>query len=227
MRPVPARTVRHAAVILTLVAVFGSTAGCGGGAANQAPAVVPRSAHETSAQAPVAPAPEARAPVGGTLATGWKYRFDMISPANQNFGVTTREVYLYFRPDTTSVGFRLENRLGVPIRILWEECTFLDVYGRSFRAVHRGGTYDTRDQPQEPTYVRAGETYSDFIIPVDLVNSPDAASGQGVRPLLPTDLSAQSMVGRVFGPNLVLALENDVRQTFEVRFKVVSVYSDR
>ncbi len=48
-----------------------------------------------------------------------------------------------------------------------------------------------------------------------------------MRPLLPTDLSAQSMVGRIFGPTLVLGAENDVRREFEVRFKVASVYSER
>jgi len=229
MRPVSARFARLATLFAAGALLVGS-AGCGGGAAHHPPSATPKPASAPVAQAdqaPIAPAPQPRVPEGSALATGWKYRFDMISPPNTNFGVTTREVYLYFRPDTTSVGFRVENRLGVPVKIFWDESTFLDVYGRTYKAVHRGVTYDTKDMPQEPTYVRPGETYADFLIPVDLLNSPEAATGQGVRPLLPTDLSAQSMIGRVFGPNLVLGLENDVRVSYDIRFKVASVYSDR
>lgn len=228
MRPVSVRLAGPAVLVLAAAFVLGSAAGCGGGAVNTGPSAAPKPAPVAERdQAPVAPAPQARVPDGTSLATGWKYRYDMISPQNSNFGVTTREVYLYFRPDTTSVGFRLENRLGVGIKIYWDESTFLDVYGRSFKAVHRGVTYDNKDSPQEPTYVAPGATYADYLIPVDLLNVPTAAAGQGVKAMLPTDLSAQSMVGRIFGPNLVLGLENDVRQTFEIRFKIVSAYSDR
>ena len=67
----------------------------------------------------------------------------------------------------------------------------------------------------------------DFVIPVDLLNDPEAAAGQGGRKMLPTDLSAQSLIGRTFGPNLTFEVENAARQTFEVRFKVVSAYQDR
>ena len=233
MRPDPTRAVRRAVLLLLSAAVVASFApGCGGGSANTGPTVVPKTPAsgpvvEAPDQAPVAPAPDTRQTNGTSMATGWKYRYDMISPPNSNFGVTTREVYLYFRPDTNSVGFRLENRLGVGIKIYWDESTFLDVYGRTFKAVHRGVNYDNKDQVQEPTYVAPGQTYADFLIPVDLLNVPTAAAGQGVKSMLPTDLSAQSMIGRIFGPTLVLGLENDVRQSFEVRFKVASVYSER
>lgn len=192
----------------------GALAGCGGGAVDSAPSAAPP------------PAPP-RAAEAEKLSSGWKYRFDMISPANDNQAITTREMYLYFRPDTTAVHFQIENRLGVPIDILWDESTFLDIYGRSYKAVHRGATYATRDLPQEATHVQPGQRYSDFIIPVDLLNDARAASGQPGRLLLPTDLSAQSLIGRIFGPTLVVTGENGERRTFEVRFKVASVYSDR
>ena len=205
------RATRSFTLVVPPVLLAAALSGCGGGAVDTAPSAAPP---------PPAPAAE-------KLATGWRYRFDMISPANDNFGVTTREVYLYFRPDTTAVHFQLENRLGVPIDILWDECTFLDVYGRSYRAVHRGVSYDTRDSPQEATHVQPGARYSDYLVPVDVYNDPRAAAGQGPRAILPTDLSAQSLVGRVFGPTLVILGENGERRTFDVRFKIASVYSDR
>lgn len=191
-------------------------AGCGGGAANQAPVAAP---------APGAPPPSAS--TASQLATGWKYRIDMVAPPNDNFAITTREVYLWFKPDTTAVTFQVENRLGVPIHILWDESTFLDIYGRTSKAVHRGVTYQSRDMPQEVKILAPGERYTDFVIPADLLNDPGAAAGQGARLLLPTDLEAQSMVGRSFGPTLVLTGENGERLTFATRFRVVSVYQER
>src|SRR5262245_36110870 len=217
-RSIPSPATLAVAAALLLPAVTG----CGGGTVNTSPATTPPAA--SSDEVPNAPAP----PPGQKLSSGWRYRFDMISPANDNFGVTTREVYLYFRPDTTAVFFQLENRLGIPIDILWDECSFIDYNGRVYRAVHRGVTYDTRDLPQEATHVQPGQRISDFIIPVDLLNDPKAATGLGARLLLPTDLSAQSLVGRTFGPNFVVTAENNEKRNFEVRFKVASVYaSDR
>lgn len=204
-----------------------SLAGCGGGASDTAPsaAVPPPSSGGTTL-----PGTEIGAPTGEPnekLATGWKYRFDMVSPANENDAITTRELYLYFRADTIAVHFQAENRLGVPIQILWDESTFLDVNGRVWKAMHRGATYATRDLPQEATHLQPGQRYSDFVIPVDLLNDPEAAAGLGGRKMLPTDLSAQSLIGKIFGPNLVFAVENAERKTFEVRFKIVSAYPDR
>ena len=227
--PLPAA----AAHLTSLVAVAAflvlglGLAGCGGGTVNTSPSAAPPSS-SSSDGSPVDVTPPPSGPPGQKLSSGWRYRFDMISPANDNFGVTTREVYLYFRPDTTAVFFQLENRLGIPIDILWDECTFLDISGRVYRAAHRGVTYNTRDLTQEATHVQPGQRIQDFIIPVDLLNDPKAATGQGARLLLPTDLSAQSLVGRIFGPNFVVTAENNEKRTFEVRFKVASVYaSDR
>ena len=197
--------------------VIASLGGCGGGAAQVS----------TEAAPPPAPATAPPATAAQALASGWRYRFDMISPANDNFAVTTREVYLYFKPDTSVVSFQLENRLGVPIEILWDESTFLDVYGRSWKAVHRGATYESRDNPQERTIVRGGERYSDFLVPTDVYSDPSAAAGGRPRNLLPTDLGAQSLIGRIFGPTLVLGMEGGDRQTFDVRFRIASVYNDR
>ena len=218
-RRTPSSRVARLVSIAALGALLaGGLAGCGGGTLDTTP---PPGAAPPQAQAP-APAAAAE-----KLSTGWKYRFDMVSPANDNDAITTREMYLYFRPDTIAVHFQVENRLGVPIDILWDESTFLDTYGRVYKAMHRGATYATKDLPQEETHIQPGQRYSDFVVPDDLLSDPGAAAGTGGRKLLPTDLSAQSLVGKLFGPTLVFRVGNDERRTFEVRFKVVSVYPDR
>jgi hypothetical protein len=147
-----ARAARWLPVVLVTALWLAILAGCGGGAAQAPPDAAPAGAPASLEEAE--PPPPAASP--GQLASSWRYRFDMIAPANDNFAITTREVYLYFKPDTTAVTFQIENRLGVPIHILWDESEFLDVYGRTHKAVHRGTTYGTRDLPQEPKILQPG-----------------------------------------------------------------------
>ncbi len=220
-----------------VASVAGVLAGCGGGAAQNPPSAAP----PTNTVAPPTGTPTLGAPPSGQplsdtvptaapsdpLATGWKYRIDMTAPQNDNFAITDRDFYVYFKPDTSAVHFQIENRRGVAVKILWDECTFLDVYGRSFKAVHRGITYDRRDQAQEVTWIQPGQRYADYLIPVDVLLDPGAATGGGQRELLPTDLRAQSLVGRYFGCKLVLGSANDaVRTEYDARFRISSTYRE-
>jgi len=161
------------------------------------------------------------------LATGWKFRFEMTSPPNDKFAVTDRDFYLYFRPDSAAVHFQVKNRRGAAAQILWDECTFTDTDGHTSKAVHRGITYDRRDRPEEPTWVQPNQTYADYLIPVDLLLDPNPAAGGQVRELLPTDLRARSLVGKIFACHLVLQFANDtVKSEYDCTFKIASAFRD-
>jgi hypothetical protein len=252
MTSMKSRAGRHGFVaLLVLGCAFVAlvAAGCGGGTAQQtASASPPPPAPQGSAPQTATPQPTSKDPLtpattepatgseptgapsqtsAGELASGWRYRFDMTSPANDNFGVTTRELYMYFKPDTGAVAMRIENRLGVAVKILWDEMTFTDADGRMSKAVHRGVTYNPRLNPQEPTWIQANQVYSDIVFPVHLLDDPSAASGTGIRPLLWSDLRAQSYVGKSFGFKLVVAGENDERLEYDVRFRIASTYPVR
>ena len=165
--------------------------------------------------------------VAGALATGWKYHFEMTAPQNEKFGVTDRDFYLYFRPDTSAVRFQVQNRRGVAARILWDECTVTDTDGRQSRALHRGVTYDKRDAPQQPTWVQPNQTYADFLIPVDLLQDPNAAVGGAIREFLPTDIRARSMAGKTFGCRLVIEFANDnIKSTYDCTFKIANTFRE-
>ena len=219
---------------LLALATFG---GCGGGGAGTHTDATP----PTDAVVPAETTPAQGSPTTGQplqhavptaqpseqLATGWRYRFEMIAPPNDNFAITNREFYLFFKPDTNAVHFRIENRRGVAAKILWDECRFTDWFGRQSRAVHRGVTYERRDLPQDVTWIQPNQMYADYLIPVDVLNDPNAATGGGQRELLPTDLRAQSMVGKIFSCKLVLGSANDdTRFEYLCTFKIVSTYRE-
>jgi hypothetical protein len=224
---------KRALSALIVLAVF---AGCGGG-----PQQRPTAAPPTDAVVPANPPPAKGSPPTGQalsedvptklptdqLATGWRYRFDMISPPNDKMAITDRDFYLYFKPDTNAVHFQVENRRGVATKILWDECRFTDVYGRNWKAVHRGITYERRDLPQDVTWLQPQQRYADYLIPVDVLQDPTAATGGGQRELLPTDVRAQSMVGRTFTAKLVMGSSNDdARYEYEATFKIQSTYRE-
>jgi hypothetical protein len=56
-----------------------------------------------------------------------------------------------------------------PIKILWDEATFLDADGVSHRLVRSGVPLLAKDQPQTPTVVAAGGRHSDTVFPAELV----------------------------------------------------------
>jgi hypothetical protein len=207
------RAVAWSAWVLALML---ASTGCGGGGASNAP---PASAP------PPAGAPASAGSTGNSAAslnTGYRYRFNMIAPPNDNNAITEREVYLYFWPDTSRVWLRLENRLGTPIKILWDQSRFTDADGRVFRTVHEGITYQRRNDPQDYTEVFALQRHHDWLAPVDLLEDPTAQQGGGMRLLFPTDGSAVGFLGRSFGASLVLEIEGRAR-TYNLLFKVESV----
>lgn len=199
----PVRWLRAAAA---LGFVLATGFGCGGG---EPPASVPPPVPEGGESADVT-----------NLGAGYRYIFNMTSPANDNFAITDRAVYLYFWPDTAHVNFRLQNRLGTPIKILWDACRFTTTEGITYPAIHRGVTYENRNRPQGFATVLGLEQYTDWLAPNVLLESPSAAS-TGTLPLLfPTDALAMSYRGRSFYVDFVLEIDNTpvtYRLAFEIR----------
>jgi hypothetical protein len=164
----------------------------------------------------------ARARPGDPGSGGGHHGHPGIAPTNERNAITDRWVYLWFWPDTSRVSFRLENRQGTPIKILWDDCRFTTTDGRTFKVVHEGITYERRNDPLNYTMVAGGERVSDWFAPVDLLEDPSAQQGRGMRLLFPTDVSAQSFVGKTFGASLVLEIEGQPR-SYDLVFKVASV----
>ena len=154
--------------------------------------------------------------------TGYRYRFRMVSPPNDNNAITEREVYLWFWPDTTRVWFRLENRIGTPIKIMWNDTRFITTDGRSFKTIHEGITYDRRYDPQDWTQVYGLQRYNGWIAPVDILEDPTAAQGVGMRKLFLTDNSALGNLNKTFQVDFYLEIDGTNRR-YPLIFKIDSV----
>jgi hypothetical protein len=154
--------------------------------------------------------------------SGYRYIFRMVSPPNDHFAITQREIYLWFWPDTSRVSFRMENRLGTQMKILWDQCRFTTIEGITYRTIHEGIPYDRRNLPQSYTLVPGLGRYNDWIGHVDQLEHPGAAAGKGMRSLFPTDVQAMSYVGRQFSIDFVVEIDNSPR-SYRLVFEVDTV----
>jgi hypothetical protein len=153
---------------------------------------------------------------------GYQYRFRMVSPPNDNNAITEREVYLWFWPDTTRVWFRMENRTGTAIKILWNDMKWITTDGQAFKTVHEGITYQRRYDPQDFTQVYGQQRYNGWVAPVDIMEDPSAAQGQGMRQLFPTNSLALGYLNRTFEVDFVLEIDSTPR-TYSLVFKIDNV----
>jgi hypothetical protein len=155
-------------------------------------------------------------------AVGYQYRFRMVSPPNDNNAITEREVYLWFWPDTTRVWFRMENRTGTAIKILWNDMKWISTDGQGYKTIHEGITYSRRYDPQDFTQVYGQQRYNGWVAPVDVMEDPSAAQGMGMRQLFPTNSLALGYMNRTFELDFVLEIDSTPR-TYSLVFKIDNI----
>lgn len=63
--------------------------------------------------------------------------------------------------------FDLKNKTKYPIKINWDDVTYVDAYGEAKRVIHQGVKYANRNETQAITTIPRGAKVSDFLVPTD------------------------------------------------------------
>ena len=95
--------------------------------------------------------------------------FRMDSPKSDKLRHDTIEFAIAFEIVPEQVGFELLNKSTTAIRILWDECAYIDPAGRSFRVLHEGVRFIDRDKPMASTVVPPGASIRDLVYPMAYV----------------------------------------------------------
>src|SRR5262245_22112713 len=195
-----------------------------GCAAGEAPTpTAPPAARPAIGPSEVLGAPDSVAgTTGDTVEGAYRYKFRMVDPPSDRFNFRDRVFDFYFRPATDALHFQIENRQGFPITIEWDRCQFYDFSGNYQPAIHEGITWENRFRTPPPTTIQAGQRYSDYVFPLDLMLDPGGTGGQLHKPLIPQDSSAPHYIDRPYGVDLVFRFD-DKLNTYSFRFKLVSV----
>lgn len=95
--------------------------------------------------------------------------FSMVEPRATSLTHETAEFSLTFRMRPEQIGFTLFNKTSSPMRVIWDECAFIDQAGRSHRVIHEGIRFIERDRPMAPAIVPPGAQLVDLFYPASYI----------------------------------------------------------
>jgi len=80
------------------------------------------------------------------------------------------------------ISFSLFNKTEYSIKIMWDDCAYIDEENSSHRVVHSGVKISAKDQPQAPSVIASNTSLEETIYPSDYIKG---ARGWVYHPLLP------------------------------------------
>ncbi len=148
-------------------------AGCGVTTSGQKP--TPAGTPPPAGGAPPTVAQPGTAPPGTTppaegqpVVQSRRHRFDMDSPANDDFSAELPEVHIYIRPYEDYLSMKIQGREGNRVRILWLDSEFVDIIGRRYTLVPPGTPLQEAAYSNIPPLdVVAGQTWSGKVVLLD------------------------------------------------------------
>lgn len=77
---------------------------------------------------------------------------------------------IIWEPGTTQFGFKLYNKSSLTIKIIWDEASYVNIYGESQKIFHSGIKFTDKSNSQPLTTVVKGTSVDEVIMPVDNAN---------------------------------------------------------
>ena len=152
------------------------------------------------------------------------YVFVMTKPRNSKvLAFEDRSISIQFSISKEQIGFVLQNKGNNPIKIDWDQVSYVDVSGKSHKVIHSGVRYIERDRPQVPTIVPPTANVEDIVFPSDYVYYSKSI-GWCKTPFFPEGPDAKIYKGRAFSIFMPLEIDGVVKNylfTFEIEDVVV------
>lgn len=115
--------------------------------------------------------------------------------------------------------FTLKNKSGYPLKVNWDDVSYVDITGKVGRVMHSGVKYTDRNNSQPATVVPKNASISDLLMPTDNVHYvPGQYGGWRETNLIPSAYKMKD-VGKtmtVLLPIVIEDVQNDYTFTFSV-----------
>lgn len=155
------------------------------------------------------------------------YRFAMTKPKeSKELVFSDDEIAVNFKISSRQLAFAISNKTGQPIRIDWNQISYVDALGKAHKAIHKGIKYTDKANPQPVTIVPPGAFVEDAIIPVDSVHF---SGGHGyvpdewvVDPFFPAGQDAKAYEGATLNVFMPLEINGNVTN-YNFAFKITNV----
>ena len=148
----------------------------------------------------------------------YSYSFTITKPkAAKNLVFEDASLLIGFVVTKERIAFTLDNKTQNPIKINWDQVSYVDVMGKAHRVIHSGVRFVERDKSQIPTTLPPTASIEDIILPADHIEYISSSWTQ--IPLFPNGGDALLYNGRSF--NIFMPLEvNGVIKNYLFAFKV-------
>jgi hypothetical protein len=157
--------------------------------------------------------------VGDVRAT---YRFALESPANsEHTSYDDDFISATLYPAETQLGFVVRNKSSEPIKVLWDQCSYIDPSGQTLRVIHSGIRMIQKDAPMSPSVIPPGASLKEAITPADYITYVGGEVGWSVKQMFPMRfVQAIPLKGSAVSMFMPIEIKGSTRNyTFTLRAK--------
>lgn len=152
-----------------------------------------------------------------------RYVFTMLKPVESSkLTFEDDAVNIDFLITDRQLGFMIKNKLDDPVKISWDEVSYIDLSGRSHRVIHEGTKIVDRERPQPATLVPPTGRLEDFIYPADYPKWDAIISTWDEPLMLPPSQLAEQAKGGTFSMFIPLDIGGK-RRNYLFTFKIADV----
>lgn len=174
----------------------------------------------------------------GPITAQYRQGKQMVTPAKDNevlkYAFEDKQVKVNWIIGSSQFFLLLTNRTNRPIKVVWDDASFVDVYGYNHRLMHSGSNLLNSNQPS--SVISRGSNLSVSVFPDDSI--PSYNGNLSGTPLLPYSTSksdiveftadVQSYIGKEFQVLLPIEVGNIINDyLFTFRINTAGVYIQR
>ena len=155
-----------------------------------------------------------------------KYNFVMTKPkASKELTYEDSSLKIVFSITKKQIGFILQNKTENPIKIDWNQVSYVDVLSESHKVMHSGVKYMNKATPQPPTLIPPTAKLEDIVFPIDYVSYSSGRYGSWIEEdMFPEAPTAKLYKGKSFSVFMPLEINGIIKNYF-FSFKVEDVES--
>jgi len=154
-----------------------------------------------------------------------EYTFVMVKP-NESEELTFNDSFIgiQFSISKEQIDFILQNKTNTPIKIDWNQVSYVDIFSTAHRVIHTGIRYLEKDKPQAQTLIPPTAKIEDVISPSDYINYTSGKYGGWEKnPLFPESSEAkQNYENKSFSIFMPLEIDGVVKN-YTFTFEIVKV----
>ena len=136
-------------------------------------------------------------------------------------------IKIIWMPTNQQFNFRLYNKSKYPIKIIWDEASFVNSDNEAHHVIHAGIKYINKESSMVPTIIPPNTYINDLIIPSSAIiweiNGP--FSGWKLAPIFPFDMNGKRMpeyLGSTYKIALPIEIQ-DIQCNYMFIFKVIKI----